>query len=805
MFRNYLTTAIRSLFRSKTHSLVNIFGLALGIACVFFIGLYLQHELSYDRFHDKAENLYRVVWGGNDPQTRTPHPMAQALKSDFPEVENAVSLTPLYTAGLTRETHSFRIPGTDKRFDEKNALAVDTTFFDVFSFRLVKGDPSHALKHVNGILLSESLARKYFGDEDPIGKQLSVDGDGYLLEVVGVFEDVPENSHFDFDILVSYVREKSFDLDNPFFSWNDFGHYNYIRLRDGADAKALEKKILPWLRKYLEVSDEQYAAIVNQGYGFKLQPVTDIHLHSRLRWELSANGNIEYVYLLAIAGLLTLIIAGVNFMNLTTAKWPERAKEIGVRKTLGAGLSQLRWQFLGESVVTALIAVVVSIFLVEMALPMFNSITGFSFTFVYQKHGPILLAFGTIVGLLAGLYPSLYLAELRPHLILKGRMIRTPGGVRMRKGLIVFQFFMSMVLVSSTIVIYRQLEFLGKKDLGFRKEAVIVIPVKDETGMRRFEAFQQEVKKVAGVVEVSASSNIPGGDFNAHHIASLGFPEDELAASEVLVDCDFFNVLGIDVSDGRTFSKGIPADSNAFVVNETAARQLRVEGSLVGQEIWWVRRELNEKVRGRVIGVVKDFHFQSLHEPIRPLIFMPTDQQFNHILVRVDTEDFDRVIADIEKVYKRFDSVFGFEFSFLEHDLNALYASEKRTVSILTIFAIVATSVACIGLFGMSVLTFQQRIKELSVRKVLGATLMNILVLQLGDLTRLILIAVVLATPVSWWAMNDWLKNFSYQINIHPLTFAASGLMLIVVAWLTLGYFSVKAARLNPAETLKSE
>src|SRR5690606_24471230 len=231
------------------------------------------------------------------------------------------------------------------------------------------------------------------------------------------------------------------------------------------------------------------------------------------------------------------------------------------------------------------------------------------------------------------------------------------GGVRMRKGLIVFQFFMSMVLVSSTIVIYRQLEFLGKKDLGFRKEEVIVIPVKDETGMRRFEAFQQEVKKVAGVVEVSASSNIPGGDFNAHHIASLGFPEDELAASEVLVDCDFFNVLGIDVSDGRTFSKGIPADSNAFVVNETAARQLGVEGSLVGQEIWWVRRELNEKVRGGFIGVVKDFHFQSLHEPIRPLIFMPTDQQFNHILVRVDTEDFDRVIADIEKVYKRFDSV----------------------------------------------------------------------------------------------------------------------------------------------------
>ena len=318
MFSNYLTTAYRTLLKSRTHTFINVFGLALGIACVFMISLYLQRELSYDRFHRYAENIYRVTWQDANPQTRTPHPMAQAMKSEYPEIESAVSLTPLYAAGLTRETHSFRNPQSDTRYDEKSILAVDTTFFDVFTFPLIKGDPKSALKKVDGILLSESMAAKYFPNKDPMGQHLAVDEEDYLLEVVGVFRDVPENSHFRFDFLVSYLREKSFDPRDPFYSWADFGHYNYVRLRDGADPKALEAKLMPWLRKYVDVSDEQYAFLVNQGYGFRLQPVTDIHLHSRLRWELEPNGNIEYVYILVAAALLTLIIACVNFINLTT-------------------------------------------------------------------------------------------------------------------------------------------------------------------------------------------------------------------------------------------------------------------------------------------------------------------------------------------------------------------------------------------------------------------------------------------------------------------------------------------------------
>lgn len=806
MFLNYLTTAYRTLLKSKTHTLINVLGLAFGIACVFMISLYLERELSYDRFHDKAQDLYRVTWEDANPQTRTPHPMAQAMKSEFPEVESAVSLTPLYAAGLTRETHSFRNPKSDTRYDEKNILAVDTTFFDVFSFPLIKGNPRTALKQVDGVLLSESMAAKYFPGEDPMGQHLAVDEEDYLVEVVGVFRDVPDNSHFHFDFLVSYLREKSFDPHDPFYSWADFGHYNYVRLRDGADSKALEAKLMPWLRKYVDVSNEQYDFLVSQGYGFRLQPVTDIHLQSRLRWELEANGNIEYVYILAAAALLTLIIACVNFMNLTTAKSAERAREIGVRKTLGAGQRQLSLQFLAESVLIALISIAVAILILELTLPMLNAFTGLSFEIDYQKHGLILLTLGLLLGIVAGLYPSAYLSQMKPHLTLKGKMLQSPKGAGFRKGLIVFQFFMSMILVSSAIIIYTQLDYLGSKALGFAKEAVIVIPVKNESGLRRFEALQHELSRIEGIKSASASSNIPGGQFNQHHIASVEFPDDDIPAAEAFVDYDFFRALGIEVAEGRTFSRSTSADSsNVYVLNETAARQLNIDGAVVGKDIWWKQRELDHMERGKVIGIVKDFHFQSLHEPIRPLIFALTQHRFNHIVIRLDTEDLAAKLEAIERIYREFEPVFGFEFAFLEDQLNAQYASERRTVSILTVFTVIAILIACFGLFGMSLLTFQQRIKELSVRKVLGASLPGILVLLVGDFTKLIALAVLLATPLTWWLMSDWLQNFSYRISIHPLVFVASGVVLIFVAWITLSYFSVKAAKLNPAETLKSE
>jgi putative ABC transport system permease protein len=806
MLLNYLNIALRSLLKSKAHTFINVFGLAFGIACVFLIILYLQGELSYDRFHDKAENLYRVTWEDTNPQTRTPHPMAQALKRDFPEVESAVSLTPLFAAGLTRETHSFHNPKSNVRFDEKNILAVDTTFFDVFTFSLVKGNVRTALKQVNGVLISESMAKKYFADADPIGQHLAVDANDYLVEVVGVFKDVPRNSHFHFDFLVSYLREKSLDPQNPFYSWSDFGHYNYIRLRDGADAKALEGKLMPWIRKYFPIPDEDYQSLVDRGYGLKLQPVTDIHLKSRLRWELEANGNIEYVYILSAAALLTLVIACVNFMNLTTAKSAERAKEIGVRKTLGAGYRQLSMQFLGESVIMAMIAMVLAVFIIEVTLPLFNLWTGLNLGIDYSQDAPILLLLGLLIGVLSGLYPSVYLSRIKPHLVLKGKMVQTPRGAGLRKGLIVLQFFMSMILVSSAIIIYTQLDYLTHKDLGFGKDAVLTIPVKNEAGMERFAAMQNELLRIPGVLAVSATSNIPGGQFNQHALASIEFPDEEVGASEAFVDFDFFRTLDISLADGRTFSRDHLSDSvGAFVINETAGRQLHLKEPFVGQDIWWKRHEDRAMVRGKVIGVVKDFHFQSLHEPIAPLLFLLTDRNFNHILIKLKTKDLRGRIAAVEEVYKQFEPVYGFEFSFLDDRLNSQYASERRTEVILSIFTGIAILIASFGLFGMALLTFQQKIKELSVRKVLGATMRNILFLVVGDFTRLIVLAVVLATPMAWWFMSRWLENFSYRIDIHPMVFVGSGIALVAIAWATLSYFTVKASKLNPAETLKNE
>ena len=804
MIFNYLNIALRNLIKNKTHTIINVAGLSFGIASVFFITLYIKGELRYDRFHDNPENLYRITWNDDNPQTRTPHPMAQALRQDFPEVENAVSLTPLWAEGLTRATHSFRNPEKADRYDEKNILAVDTTFFQVFSFPLVKGNPKTALKNVNGLLISESMAKKFFGDEDPMGKQLAVDSDLYLVEVVGVFKDVPLHSHFHFDFLVSYLREKTLDPSDSYYSWSDFGHFNYLRLKTGADPGQLEAKLMDWSKKYLNWSAQDYQSLATQQYGFKLQPVTDIHLHSKLRWELEPNGNIEYVHILAIAALFTLVIACVNFMNLTTAKSAERAKEIGVRKALGALRSQLSFQFLAESVTLSFISIIIAILIVEISLPFFNSMTGLSFEIHYGQYVLILLGLGLLIGLVAGIYPSLYLSAVKPHVVLKGKLMQTPKGSGLRKALIVFQFSISMILISAAVIIYSQLDFLKNKNLGFGKDEVVIVPIKNDRGFSDFETFRNEVLKIEGVSSVSASSNIPGTQFNQHPVAPVKHPMDDIGSSEALVDYDFFQTLNIKLSEGRFFLRESPSDSSGtFIMNETAARQLYMDRPAVGEEMIWDRDD--DLIRGTVIGVVKDFHFQSLHEPIRPLIFVLSGDAFNYILIKMSTENFNAKLAAIEKIYKTVEPVFGFEFSFLADDLNSQYAAEERTGNILGVFSFIAIGIACFGLFGMSLLTFHQKIKEISVRKVLGATALNLLVLLMGGFTKLIVIAIALAVPIAWWMMDGWLGNFSYQVRIDPLVFVASGLILIVISWITLSYFTVKATQLNPAETLKNE
>jgi putative ABC transport system permease protein len=805
MFSNYLKIALRGLFKNKLHTIINVAGLALGIASVFLIALYIKYETGYDTFYPQHENLYRITWENENPQTRTPHPMAQALVADFPEVESAVSLSPIWAAGLTRAIYSMSNPENNTRFDEKNLLAVDTTFFDVFGFPVVRGDAKKALNNVNGILISESTAKKYFNTEDPIGKHLIVYPDSALLEVMAVFKDVPEQSHFHFDMLVSYVREKSFDPEDEYYTWADFGHFNYLRLKPGADPKALEAKLIPWIRKYVDWSDEDYRSAIANNAGFRVQPVTDIHLKSHLRWELEANGNVEYVYIMGAAALLTLLIACINFMNLMTAKSVERAKEIGIRKTMGALRQQLSLQFMGESVLITVISLVFAVLMVEACLPLYNSLTGQALSLNYQETLPVLLLVAIVIGIGSGIYPSVILSAIQPQSILKGKFQTSHRGNGLRNSLIVFQFAISMVLISGAVIIYNQLDFIRNKNLGFSKEEVLVIPMKNEHMDRRLDAIKNELSRVEGVTSVSASSNMPGGQFNQNSIALVEAPEDDISSSEVFVDYDFQKAMNLELLEGRYFTVDDrpSATEMKFVINETAARQLS-SASVVGKEIHWHAYENDKPIVGRIVGVVKDFHFQSLHDPLRPLLMIPYPA-YNHLIVKLNTENFEGSLTKIQNVYRQFENSFEFEFAFLDDRLNEQYESEERTAIIFSTFAFIAIAIACFGLFGMAVLTFSQRTKEVSIRKVLGASVGGLMVLLLRDFTKLILLAVLLATPLAWWMMDQWLDNFIYQVGIQPLVFVVSGFTLIAIAWITLGYFTLKTSRLNPAETLKSE
>lgn len=803
MFRNYVLIALRNLRKDLVHTSINVVGLALGMSSVFVIGMYINHELSYDTFHADASDLYRITWESENPQTRTPHPMAQALVSDFPEVKSAVSLSPLWAAGLTRETHAFRHPDKSTRYDEQNILEVDTSFFSVFDFPLVSGDRKTALKNPRGIIITESTAKKYFGDENPVGKFLAIDSANYLIEVTAVAKDVPVNSHFHFDFLVSYLNEKSSDPTNPYYSWKDFGHYNYIKLAPGADASALESKLMDWVTKYVDWSPQDREALRVHRYGFRLQPVTDIHLHSHIRWELEANGNADYIYLLAAAAVFTLVIGCVNFMNLSTAKSTERAKEIGVRKSMGAFRYQLAIQFLSESVITALFALVISLLFIELFLPAFNHFTGGTLNVSYFPYGLYALAGALLIGLIAGAYPALYLSGVRPQAVLKGAFTQSRGGASFRRVLTVVQFSISMGLVSSAVIVVKQLSFLQDKNLGFNAEEVVVIPVKNEEGFSRFNAMRNELLRVDGIVSVSAASNIPGHQFNQHAIALQSNPEHRIDASETFVDYDFFQALDIELKTGRFFSRSNPADAKSYVINETAARQLRSDANVIGRELVWYLD--GREVRGTIIGVVGDFHFQSLHDPIRPLLFSLTERQFNHIVLKMQTKEFASKVAAIENVYKNFEPTFGFEFSFLKDNLNQQYRGEGRTAGILGVYSVIALVIACFGLFGMSMMLFFQKAKEVSIRKVLGAPTTSLLKLMLGDFTRLVLIAIAIGAPLSWYLMHEWLKNFSYQIEIGPAVFVGAGITLLVVSWSTLGYFTLKATRINPAEALKND
>ncbi len=807
MVKNYLLIAIRNLVKRRMYAFINILGLAVGLTAVILITLFISSELSYDKFHQYSDTIHRISWMSESPQTRTPHPMAQAMVHDFEEVEAAVSLSPLWGPGLTKRTFALKNPETANWYEEKEILGVDSTFFGVFSFEILRGNKNEVLKNVGGFLISESMAKKYFGDEDPIGKYLAIDNENQLLMVEGVFKDVPKNSHMHFDFLISYVTLKAFEEEeSEYYKWSDFGHFNYVRLNENTDPKALESKMMEWTAGYLDWDQQVLDRLSTGNIHFGLQPLTSIHLKSRLRWELEANGNINYIYIMSAAAIFILIIASFNFMNLSTAKSMERANEVGVRKSLGAHRKQIMWQFLGESILLTTIAVIISGFLVEVTLPYFNALI--MQELVLNIFDPVvfisLFASAILLGLFAGLYPAIYLSALKPILVLKGKFLKSKDGQLARRILVTLQFAISLFLIAGSITIINQINYMQGKSLGFDKNELIVIPMNSQELKDRFEVVQTQLLNVKGIKNVSAASNIPGKQFNQNPMFTKDKPDQIVNVSQSFVDYQLLPTLGIEIIEGRNFSRSRPADgTNTFILNESAVLALGLDFKNAVGEVVILDDDLNF-IEGEIIGVIKDFNYHSLHQPVRPLAIQLIPA-YNYMLIKLDTDDFAATISRVESVITSIDNKGVFEFDFMDDTLNHQYENENRMASVFGSFAILAIIIACLGLGGLASINFSFRKKEIGIKKIMGASTKILIFNLLKEYTFIVLISIVLSMPFYWVILSNWLQNFNYRITINPAVIIGSGLGLLLLSWITLGYLTFNTVRANPINALKEE
>ncbi|MEO9966033.1 MAG: ABC transporter permease [Reichenbachiella sp.] len=809
MVVNFFKTFIRTLSRNKVFTLINLLGLTVGFACSMLIYLYIQDELSFDRAIPNNENIYRISWIGDPPQTRTPHPMAQAMKRDFSEVVESVSLSPWYGAGLIKQDISVENPVTNIAFEEPNFFFADSTFFKVFQMKIIAGDKD-ALKEPNTLVITQELANKYFGDDNPIGKVLEVSD--MPMEVSAVVAGMPKSSHFHFNALISYVTVKHINPESYWMTWADFGHFNYIVLNEGVSFQDVESKIPDWALDYLNWGADAKIAFDNGTMAFKLQSITDIHLYSHLRWELENNGNVLYVYILMGTMIFILVIAGINYVNLTTAKSVERAKEIGVRKTLGAVSFNLTVQFYLESILFCLIALGISLGLTTMLLDPFNHLSSKSFTIAdLMNLGFITKAslLSLMVGLIAGFYPAIFLSSFRPSEVMKGKVSGGGGNSRLRSLLVVCQFIVSAILIASSLIILRQIDYMQSKELGFDQTAVISLPIissVEHGGIDLSEArtIQNELRTIPGVKAVSAASNMPGSQFNNHPVSTRKDPTNRTSASEIFVDFDLLELFEFQLLEGRTFDHSFSADSAGtnVVINQAAVQALQLVDPIGEQLVWHLD---GYQLEVTVVGVVQNFHYKSLHESINPLIIQYRPRDFNHTVVKLEGKDFQQSIKAIEEIYSKTIPDETFEYHFLDRQLEELYQGEIRTLGVFSTFAFVALFLACLGLLGIALAMMSQKIKEVGIRKILGASPAQIVQMIFLQFAKLIGIALALGLPLSYLIMQEWLNEFPYQATLGVMPFVWSVLLLLLVAVTSVSVVVAKIAATNPVNTLRYE
>lgn len=809
MIQHFFKIFSRNVKRNGLFSFLNVLGLTVGFTCSILIYLFIQDELSYDKSLPNADRMYRIAWMSDNPQTRTPHPMAQTMVSDLPEVEEAVSISPWYGPGLSRDKIRVKNIRTNVVFEEPDFFFADSTFFDIFQLKVLEGDPE-ALSKPFSLVITEPMARKYFGDSTAVGQELSLND--MELAVSAVVEPMPEHAHFHFNALIPYVTLKQINPTSNWMKWADFGHFNYIRLKEGANADEVEAKIPGWVVNYLDWDQSAKDRLMESEGGFKLQAVTDIHLHSHVRWELEDNGNILYIYILGAILAFILLIAAINYINLTTAKSIERAKEVGVRKTLGAITRNLSGQFYLESILFSMAALLVSFGLAALLLNGFNNISGKHFEAAQLLEWSFLsksLLIGLGIGVLAGFYPAIALSSFKPTEVLKGKLTTTSKGVRLRSALVILQFSISAILISGSFIIFNQIRFMKDMDLGFDQEAVISlnVPISIAKGNIDLEALrttQHLLKQINGVRSTTMTSSVPGGQFNQHPYFLRDIPEERVDVSELMVDYGVDEVLGLEMVEGRMFDKSYASDSvYGVIINETFAKQLNAY-NLLGMTL--VQDASGREYESTIVGIIKDFHFQSLHQEIQPLMMSLQPLGAGNMLVKLDGQNFGETIKKIEEVYMaNIETELPFEYNFLDQDLEELYHQEEQTLSIFSIFSLIALILASLGLLGMAIAILNQRIKEVGMRKILGATTGQIMLMVLGQFARLVVIALIIGLPLSYLLMEAWITEFSYRAPVGIVPFIGAIFVLLVVATLSVVSAVSKIAFANPVDTLRYE
>jgi putative ABC transport system permease protein len=804
MFRNYLLIAWRNLLRYRTFTAINISGLAIGLATFLAILLYVTDELSYDRFHEKSDRIVRVVFegttdGGTINDAHVMPPVAPTLKATFPEVQEATRFRPGGNIRLVRDGQTLQ---------DQSLAYVDSNFFRVFTLPFVSGDPATALLRPHSIVLSQKVAKDWFGATDPVGKTVLFKGWDTPMQVTGVLKDIPEHSHFQSDVLGSMA-----DIaDARSGSWMTSEYFTYLVLPEGYNYKKLEAKLPQVVAKHLGPQLEQafhmsYAEFQKKGnrLGLYLQPLTDIHLHSHYGYDLSPAGDIRYVYIFSAIAVFMLLIACINFMNLSTASAARRAREVGIRKVLGSDRKELVRQFLFESLLLTGIALVLAALLVDLGLPLFRELSGKNLKFpLFTSPGSLawLLGAGLLAGLLAGGYPALYLSSFQPVTVLKGRFSGKRGGLR--SGLVVFQFFISGTLMICTLVVYRQLTFIQDKKLGYDREQVVVLPDTWALGNKE-NSYLNALRQDSRIVSVSRSGFLPAGPSgnNNFFLSPDQNPSQLVKTLRYEVDPAYIPTLGLQLAAGRNFSDAYRTDSSAVIVNETAARTFGWKGSALGHTVTNYPNN-GERITLRVVGVVRDFHFRSLHEAISPLV-MVLSRNSGPFILKLRAGDPTGVIERARAEWKALGIDQPFTYSFLNDRFTATYHAEQQTGLILAIFAGMTIFVASLGLFGLAAFTAQQRTKEIGVRKVLGASVTGIVGLLSRDFLRLVGIGFLVAVPLAWYVMSRWLEGFAYRTQVDVWVVASAGLLSLVIALATVGYESVRAALANPAKSLKSE